>query len=77
MDGEFKTLVRVAIFDKFPFFFGFLQSSVYLTTMTTDRLMVAKQIPLYQRSKYLTKLLLHGFGLNVFEKYFPFNCDRN
>ena len=33
--------------------------------------MVAKQIPLYQRSKYLTKLLLHGFGLNVFEKYFP------
>ena len=39
--------------------------------------MVAKQIPLYQRSKYRTKLFLHGFGFNVFEKYFPFNCDRS
>ena len=39
--------------------------------------MVAKQIPLYRRSKYIMKLLLHGFGFNVFEKYSPFNCDRS
>ena len=39
--------------------------------------MVAKQIPLYRRPEYLTKLLLHGFGFNAFGKYFPFNCDRS
>lgn len=33
--------------------------------------MVAEQILLCRRSKYLMKLLLHGFGFNVFENIFP------
>lgn len=76
MDGEFETLVCVAIFDKCSFFW-FLVIFGLFDNNDNRQANGSKANPLVPRSKYITKLLLHRFGFNVFEKYFPFNCDRS